>query len=352
MPNTVTGFYVIGRPLSPLYSLIMQARSCLYTRGLCKREKMEVPVISVGNLSMGGTGKTPIVQYIARLFASNFYKPAIISRGYGGKAKDQVNIVSDGKTLLMDAIQAGDEPRLLAQSLPGIPVITGTVRSYPCRYAIDCLGATLLILDDGFQHLSRRRDVDLVLFDTSTLEQNKRVFPGGELREPFSALRRAHAFLLTGMADHHQPQVDRFCSFLKKYFPNQPVFVSSYTPSHCQGEDSSTPISLDSLPSPLHGFCGIANPSRFRETLVKSGLQLSGFTELKDHQHYSSELLKKIVGSARAAGARAMITTEKDMVKLCTLSSPLPLFSLSMTVQIQPPFSDFLLNKIASSQKS
>ena len=111
----------------------MQARSRMYFKGLLKAEKMEVPVISVGNLTMGGTGKTPVVRYIAQLLAANKFRPAIISRGYGGKAHNKVNVVSDGNTILLDARQAGDEPRLLAELLPGIPVVTGKVRSFPCR---------------------------------------------------------------------------------------------------------------------------------------------------------------------------------------------------------------------------
>jgi tetraacyldisaccharide 4'-kinase len=346
MPDIISSLFFLGRPFSPLYSLFMQVRSHMYSKGSLKSQKMDVPVVSVGNLTMGGTGKTPIVRYIARLLEKNRYKPAIISRGYGGKANRKVNVVSDGRTVYLDAGQAGDEPLLLAESLPGIPVITGVVRSFPCRFAIENFGSDILILDDGFQHLSVFRDLDLVLFNASTLAGNHRVFPGGELREPFSALARAHAFLLTGITDALKPQTEGFGRFLQENFPDRPVFVSTYTPLGCREKNSLAPLSLDSLPSPLHGFCGIAEPSRFQDTLVNCGLQLSGFTALKDHQSYSPELLEKIVGFAKTAGAMGLITTEKDMVKLHTLSSPLPIFSLSMAVDINETFSDFLLRKL------
>ena len=329
----------------------MQARSRLYLNGLRRREKMDVPVVSVGNLTMGGTGKTPIVRYIARLLATKGYKPAIISRGYGGAAKDRVNVVSDGRAIFLNSKQAGDEPCLLAESLPGIPVLTGTVRSHPCRFAIQHLGSDILILDDGFQHLSVFRDVDLVLFNTSALAGNNRVFPGGNLREPFSALSRAHAFILTGIAEKAGPDTARFSRFLQVDFPDRPVFSSSYTPVECREANSPIPLALDTIPSPLYGFCGIAQPARFRQTLESRSLLLKGFTALKDHQVYSPQLLKKINDSALRAGAGALITTEKDMVKLRAFPSTLPLFSLVMGVDLQQGFSDYLLKKIASSKQ-
>jgi tetraacyldisaccharide 4'-kinase len=348
MPDLLTCLFFLGRPLSPLYSLFIWVRTYIYTIGLCKREKMDVPVVSVGNLTMGGTGKTPFVRYIARLLAAHGYKPAIISRGYGGKADRKVNVVSDGKTIFLDSKQAGDEPCLLAGSLPGIPVLTGTVRSHPCRYAVQQFGSDILILDDGFQHLSVIRDVDLVLFDSSILADNKRVFPGGNLREPFSALSRAHAFILTGISDELSPKIVQFSTFLQENFPDRPVFLSKHTPSECEEKNSPTPVPLDSIPSPLFGFCGIAQPSRFRKTLESCGLQLNGFTALKDHQCYSPHLLKKIADCARKVGAKALITTEKDMVKLRPLTSIFPLFSLLMRVEINKSFSDYLLQKLAS----
>jgi tetraacyldisaccharide 4'-kinase len=348
MPDIVTSLFFWGRPFSPLYSFLMQARSRMYANGLFKAERMEVPVVSVGNLTMGGTGKTPVVRSIARILLENNYKPSIISRGYGGLADRKVNVVSDGNTLFLDARQAGDEPRLLAESLPGIPVITGKVRSFPCRFAIEHLGSDILILDDGFQHLSVIRDLDLVLFNATTLAGNHRVFPGGQLREPFSALARAHAFLLTGSTDASRPKTEPFSKFLQDHFPDRPVFLSSYTPSEFREKNQPFPIPPKGLPTPLYGFCGIAEPLRFRETLTRYGLHLHGFTALKDHQSYSSQLLEKITDSAKAAGAKGLITTEKDMVKLHTHSLSLPLFCLSMDVHMQESFTDFLLQKLAT----
>ena len=192
------------------------------------------------------------------------------------------------------------------------------------------------------------RDIDLVLFNSSTLAGNSRVFPGGHLREPISALSRAHAFILTGVSDTVSPEIPRFSRFLQENFPDRPVFLSSYRPADCREVNSPISLALETIPSPLYGFCGIAHPSRFQETLKGCGITLNGFTALKDHQSYSPKLLKKINDSAKMAGAKALITTEKDLVKLRTLPSTLPLFSISMKVEFEKSFSHFLLQKLTS----
>ena len=158
-------YYSLGRPFSPLYSAAMRLREKLYQKNIFKSTAFDVPVISVGNLTLGGTGKTPMVQFLARLLLDNGFRPAIISRGYGGATKERINIVSDGKEIFLDASYVGDEPRMLAESLPGVPVLTGIVRKLPAAEAVR-MGANVLLLDDGFQHMAIRRDLDIVLFNT------------------------------------------------------------------------------------------------------------------------------------------------------------------------------------------
>ncbi len=350
MTDILTSLYFLGRPLSPLYSLLMRMRSRFYINGKGKRERMPVPVISVGNLTMGGTGKTPIVRHIARMLAKNNFHPAIISRGYGGKAREKINVVSDGNTVFMDAGEAGDEPLLLAESLPGTPVVTGAARSFPCHFAVEHLGCDVLILDDGFQHLPVARDVDLVLFNAAAPLGNNRVFPGGDLREPISALHRAHAFILTGVSEDTQPHVHEFALFLKRNFPGRPLFFSAYTPLEFRKHNESRSVPLSELSLPAFAFCGIANPMRFLNTLHDIGIAVKGFDPLKDHQNYRQEIMDKISRSAETMGAQALITTEKDMVKLRGLHSPLPLYSLTMSVDIEDAFSDYLLNRLSGTK--
>lgn len=346
MLDTKRNLYLLGRPFSPLYSAAMKLRSTLYDRNLFRRYKMEVPVISIGNLTMGGTGKTPIVSYLATFLQSQGYKPAIISRGYGGAAGNKVNVVSDGKKIYLDAEQAGDEPRLLAESLPGVAVLTGIVRALPCRHAIQTLGCDILLLDDGFQHLAVDRDINLVLFSAESLAGNSRVFPGGDLREPVSALQRSDAFLLTGTTASNKERADRFATLLQNRFPLKPVFFSSYTACDARDEREDKSLPLTALPTPLYGFCGIARPEAFRQSLIAQSVSLSGFTGLRDHQPYTQRLLRQIQKEAMNSGARGLITTAKDMVKLKEHTFPLPIFSLQMLTHIDDGLKSFIIERL------
>ncbi|MBW6519842.1 MAG: tetraacyldisaccharide 4'-kinase [Desulfoarculaceae bacterium] len=346
MSDSKRNLYFLGRPFSPLYSAAMKLRSFLYSQKVFRQYKMEVPVISVGNLTMGGTGKTPIVSYLATFLQSQGYRPAIISRGYGGAVDNKVNVVSDGKELYLDAGQAGDEPRLLAETLPGVPVLTGIVRALPCNYAIDTLGCDILLLDDGFQHLAVDRNINLVLFSAESLAGNSRVFPGGDLREPVSALMRGDAFLLTGTTAGNKERANRFAALLQSRWPHKPVFFSSYTAAAAKNEKEDKTLPLTALPTPLFGFCGIARPEAFRQSLIEQGISLGGFTGLRDHQPYTPRLLRQLQKEALASGAKGIITTAKDMVKLKDHTFPLPIFSLQMLTHIDDGLKSFILERL------
>ena len=309
---------------------------------------MSVPVISIGNLTMGGSGKTPVVRHIAEALTLKNFRPAIVSRGYRGSSKSEINVVSDGQTVFMDATQAGDEPVLLAESLPGIPVVTGVLRSLPCRFAIDNFGCDLLILDDGFQHLRVIRDIDIVLFNAAAPLGNCHVFPGGDMREPLSALRRADAFLMTGICDNLKAQIEGFQRLLMEKHPHIPVFSSSIIPIGFRNQGREKPIPMLSVPSPVYGFCGIASPDRFKSTLEQTGIQLCGLLSFRDHQIYDQNLIDHICISASRMGARALVTTEKDIVKLRSLDVKLPLYSLEMKVKLDDVFSEFIFDRLSS----
>lgn len=349
--------FALGRPFSPLYSLAMRLREAGYRRGIFRSYRFEVPVISVGNLTMGGTGKTPMVQYLARLLQQHGLKPAIISRGYGGTASKAVNIVSDGTTLLLDAKLAGDEPRLLAETLPGIPVLTGIVRRLPARRAVE-MGANVLILDDGFQHLPIQRDVNLVLFNTDRLAGNSRVFPGGELREPVAALRRATAFVMTGVNEANRERAHRFSELLQAKFPGIPVYYAGYqvdTLVSMQGSGSIIPMNQELIAGRRgFGFCGIAHPASFRTTASEHGLKLAGFHAFADHQRYSESTLSRLFREAQSTDADYLLTTEKDLVKLAPFADgmPLPLYGLRMQVESESRLADFILLSIRSQAQS
>lgn len=332
--------FFLGRPLSPLYGLAMKMREKVYSQGLIKRHCLSVPVISVGNLVLGGTGKTPTVCHLTKLLLQLGYHPAIISRGYGGKAKQKVNVISDGQTILLSPELAGDEPYMLAEALPGIPVLTGIRRIYPCRRAIDDYNADVLILDDGFQHLAIMRDLDFVLFDATVLCGNNRIFPGGILREPFSALDRCDAFIITGITTNNENQANQFAAFLKSRFSTKPVFFSSLGSVKIECRDNHD-VGFKAE-GPFFAFCGIANPSRFQDLLTTVSIRQSGFLVLPDHVRYTQTMMTDICRKAIASGAQQLITTQKDFVKIKNFHSPLPRHIVEISVQTRDEFDLFV----------
>ncbi len=189
--------YLILKVLSLFYFWGHCFRMWAYRWGLFPSHKLDCRVISVGNLTLGGTGKTPVVMMIAETLRGNGYKPGILSRGYGGNSNSEVNVVCDGKDILLSPDVAGDEAVMMAQRLKNVPVLVGSDRYQIGRYAIEHFGVDTLILDDGFQHLSLKRDMNILLFDHQRPFGNGQLFPAGELREPRKAARRADFVCIT-----------------------------------------------------------------------------------------------------------------------------------------------------------
>lgn len=351
MVNNLELLFLLGRPFSPFYGLAMKARATMYTKGVLRRHRLPVPVISVGNLVLGGTGKTPTVRHLAEFLLRQGYRPAIISRGYGGKAGRKVNLVSDGHTLLLLPEEAGDEPYMLADALPGVPVLTGTRRIFPCRQAVDEYHADILILDDGFQHLAVRRDIDIILFDGSHLAGNSRIFPGGVLREPVSALNRGDAFLITGITEHNRLKAERFAGILRSRFAAKPVFFASLDTCriHCPDQALSGIRPSEQL---FFAFCGIANPLRFKESLDSMAILPTGFLALPDHVRYNQALMDDICRQASASGASQLITTQKDYVKIKDLDSPLRRNILEIRCRAESGFDLFITKSLENSKKA
>jgi tetraacyldisaccharide 4'-kinase len=345
--------FSLGRPFSPLYSFLMASRSNLYLKGIFKQHKLEFPVISVGNLLLGGTGKTPLVHYIAKLLQQHSRKPAILSRGYKGSATGAINVVSDGTDILLDATEAGDEPRLLAEKLSGIPVITGKKRFTTGRFAIDTFGADTLILDDGFQHMALKRNLDLVLFSAQRRLGNGRVIPGGELREPLSALKRADAFVIIGISEPLGSNVKEFLSLLANLYPDKPIFTGTYqsekTLIKIYNGKNNTISQADACKIPLYAFCGIARPESFRKTLEITGIKLMGFQAYGDHHAYSADDIQLLLHNAKNTGAEGLITTEKDLVKLRHIFPPgFPLLILPVQLLLGKKFDRFIIDYITN----
>ncbi len=341
--------FKIGRPFAPLYSTLMRLRESCYRRSVFSTEKMGVPVVSVGNLTLGGTGKTPMVQYLARLLVGHGFKPAIISRGYGGSTKEPVSVVSTGSGPLCSAEFVGDEPRFLAETLENVLVLTGVVRKLPARRAVE-MGADILLLDDGFQHMAVGRDLDIVLFSADYLAGNSRVFPGGDLREPVTALNRASCFVLTGVNEKNRERSGMFAELLSKRFPGKEVYnAGCQTVGFVRRDDNGKLTLLPEKPKNLDkalAMCGIARPDSFKNTLEECGITPLDFLVMADHHSYKEQDLQKIKGLVRENDARLIITTEKDMVKLQNLDLSVPVFGVRVAVEPSERFKNMVLGGI------
>lgn len=344
MTKKLDFLFLIGRPFGPVYGSIMKIREFCYLRNISRRVTLPVPVISVGNLVLGGTGKTPTVIHLAKLLQQKGYSPCVISRGYRGRSTAPYNIVSEGEQVLKDVRDVGDEPVMMAKALPGVPVLTGKKRRIPCEYAVKEFGVNVIILDDGFQHMEVVRDIDITLFDATTLAGNSRIFPGGPMREPVSALQRTSAFLLTGKNSSNSLRSEAFAELLQNRFPGKEVFFAGYSQPFVTDIHGSA-VELKNSQSVYH-FCGIGNPERFAKSVEQLGVEIKGSQTYEDHSPYTQKILDTLCRQAEDTGARYLLTTAKDFVKIEQYSTSLPLLILHITQQPQEEFDAFILQTL------
>ena len=314
--------FLLLLPLSIIYGVVGWLRNKCYDWSLLPSYKSEVPIVSVGNIAAGGTGKTPVVDWLVKVFLAQGKRPAIISRGYGGSFSGNVGIVSKADGLLMNAAEAGDEPFLLARRNPEVFVLIARKRVAGVRQAIDKFGADVIILDDGFQHRAVQRDVDLVLLDAENPYGNRWPLPTGLLREFPASLKRADLLLQTRSSGDSS-----FC------FSEKPVFQSSHRLAEMAISLAGQPTSFQELAGlKLFAFAGIADPQSFFSALATAGLKIEGSLPLGDHCAYDQQLQKDIDAAAR--GCDALITTEKDAVKLVSEMFNLRCYQVPMNVAI------------------
>ncbi len=309
--------------LSLLYGGAVLLRGALYRYRIFPPKRLRIPVISVGNLTVGGTGKTPAVVMLAVTLRRMGFRPAVLSRGYGGKSRHPVNIVSDGEELLMDPWDAGDEPYLVARTLKGegIPVMAGRERYLTGKCAVENFGVNLLILDDAFQHLSLARDMDIVLLDARMPFGNGYLLPRGPLRESTSSLNRADLIILTGLESTSSPIKGKgegeIKDALRKRFPDIPILSGRHKPECLLKISGGMPYPVENIRGRrITAFCGIANPGSFEETILSLGGEIACFIPFPDHHRYSPEDAKKIQQRADESSSEMILTTEKDAVKL------------------------------------
>lgn len=323
---------VLALSLSALtlgYRGALAFRETLYNRGLLKSRRLPCPVISIGNLTLGGTGKTPAVELAVRTLRDAGIFPGVVSRGYGRRTKGTL-VVADLHGLRAEPGAAGDEPFLLARRLPGTPVVVGENRYEAGRLCLERFGVGALVLDDAFQHRTLQKDLEIVMVSGVAPWGNGRLFPRGPLREPLSALARAHLVVVTEPQD--EPSAHVILRTVKTQDSAAQVVTARYEPLECWEVPGGTPRGLEALKDlRLYAFAGIARPENFARTLHELGVSLAGFAEFPDHHWYTSSELEALATRARASGAQALITTEKDAVRYLGLPVPsLPVWALAV----------------------
>ena len=308
-----------------LHRSVCRMKSWLYRQKAFKPEKAPLPVISVGNIVFGGSGKTPLVMNLLSFLIQQGLKSALISRGYKGKWERTGGVLSDGKTIRGKWQDSGDEAYLAASNITGSGVFVGKDRLASCRMAKDD-GFEIAVLDDGFQHLRLRRDLDIVLYDPAEKTA---------LRESLSSLKRAHIILIekkTGIGAKAR---------LKKRFPQSEIF--EYTVQNMGffklGKDERE--SRDKLEKKrILAFCGIARPNRFFSLLQEEGIRPARLLKFPDHHPYPASSVKNIVKEFRRANAEALFTTEKDAVKVRDAKEliRLPVYYLKIDLGLEQAF--------------
>jgi tetraacyldisaccharide 4'-kinase len=316
------------RFISFFYLLGHHFRLWAYRWGIFPRRSLDCRVISVGNLTLGGTGKTPFVMMIAETLRGNGFKPAILTRGYGGKSKKPVNVVCNGKEILLSPDWVGDEAVMMAEKLKNVPVLTGADRFQTGRYALENFEIDTLILDDGFQHLALHRDLDILLCDHQRPLGNKHLFPAGELREPPRETRRADMVCFTRYSGGPIKFPQQFLGSIPQIKTHLRLdsIINMETGDVCDAEVLKN--------QPVVAFCGIANPEGFRQILQDTQVQLKMFKAFPDHHEYNLNDIKEIESIASKEGGKYILVSEKDAVKLKDMKFSLPFFKVVIDLEI------------------
>jgi len=317
--------------LSSIYGKAMDVRNGLYDKGLFETHDLGARTISIGNITTGGTGKTPLVAYVAEKLAERGETVCILTRGYGRKDSKKRVLVSDGSTILSDPANSGDEPFELAQKLRGKAIVIADAdRVAAADWAKRKFGVTAFVLDDGFQHRKAKRDLDIVCIDATNPGGNTQagslrsgeVLPAGRLREPLHNLKRADVVLVT-----RTDLVDDVSSLRSE--------ISDLSSGALIATAKNKIVNLEDLhEKSLFAFCGLGNPANFYEQLKLDRIDLAGTKTFADHHHYTQKDIDSIESEARACGAEMLATTAKDDVKLSDLKFEMPRQVVRIDIEI------------------
>ncbi len=331
-------------PFGKVYGRVMELRNRLYDRGTFRSFDLGARTISVGNLTTGGTGKTPLVAFIAKALIEHGEQVCIVTRGYGRREPRERVLVSDGEQVLVDAVDGGDEPVELARKLNGRAVIIADRdRVSAGRWAKDKFGVSVFILDDGFQHRRVKRDMDIVCIDATRPCGNGRILPAGSLRESFKSLSRADAVVLTRTNLVTDEEAVAITERLRKRNSTAPTFgletgigeitkLDDFLAGRVTPDDDEDRQTVASA----FVFCGLGNPDSFVSMLRSEGFNVVGQRLYGDHKAYGQADADDLGSDARKCVARSLLTTAKDAVKLNELKFELPVF----VVEIDPQIND------------
>ncbi len=338
---------------TPLYFLSIlnqsgvQFRAYAYQKGLLKKRRLPCIVISIGNLTVGGTGKTPMTVYMARLCQRLGCKSVIVCRGYKGRASKQGGVVSDGQTVQMKYQDAGDEPLMMARQLSGVPVIVGRDRYKAGVLAIRRFAPDVILLDDGFQHLRLARDINILLCDYARPLGNGHLLPRGPLREPPRALKRADIRLFTRCDAQTGTNQDKARQKIELLHEDRPVFKTIHCPVVRafipRGQTASDRLNAPrpslicpTANQPVLAFCGLAHNIHFKQTLARMGWKQVEFLDFPDHHAYTPEDISQIQNAASAHNSQLIITSDKDHTRLDPdITWPLDLIVMGVDIQFE-----------------
>lgn len=303
---------------SVFYKMLISLRLFGYQVGILKAYQAEAPVISVGNLTTGGTGKTPIVYALAEQLSLT-HKVAILSRGYGRKDSSSPCIVRDYKAMHVSSpTTCGDEAFMMAQSLENIAVLVGSSRSALANIAVKELGANLLLLDDGFQHIKLKRDLNILLVDAAKVFGNQKILPAGPLREPLSQLSRADLIILTNKSSNASNNTPELLNKLQKPLYQTNLIFKAWKDIY---EQKTIKLSKDEK---AFVVTAIAQPESFLEQIKLQNLAILGYKFYEDHHAFTQKDIAMIFKEAHALGASSIVTTEKDAVKIAPFLADRP----------------------------
>ncbi len=349
-------FGLFLRPFSILFSGIVRLRLFLYSNRIILHNKpLDCMVVVVGNLTVGGTGKTPVVERFAKELLKKSRKVAILSRGYkskqdstkrnfqnwfGFKDISPPRIVSDGSEVFLNSEDAGDEAFMLARNLPGVVVLTDKNRVKAGRYAIEKFKVDTVILDDGFQYLHLKGQLNLLLVDQTNPFGNRCLLPRGILREPVRHLKRASYVFFT--KSEIEPELE-ILQTVRKYNPHAEIIRCVHRARYFEEVNGLKKEKLSFLHDFYVGvFCGIASPRGFEDLIERMSGEVRFKQRYLDHHKYSKDELDKMIQQAKNSGADVMITTEKDAVRIPASYKPIiPLFFVRMEIEIVEGFEDF-----------